>query len=219
MAARRAVRAFAAALAALCLAAAAPNAANITNGGVAAAAAAPPPPSKKPRPLEALFGGPFELTDHNGRVVTDGTFRGRFTLLYFGYTFCPDLCPTNLLTMAEAVEALGPEQAERVQPLFVTVDPERDDLPALRDYMAHFGPRFLGLRGTPAQTRAVLKAWRIHRRKVPAGAGADADDYLVDHATLTFLMGPDGRFRTLFPHDTRAEKMTVTIRRYLAVKR
>ncbi|MDE0410426.1 MAG: SCO family protein [Alphaproteobacteria bacterium] len=202
MAARRAVRAAAIALAALAL-----------------TAAAPPPPPKKPPPLEALFGGPFALTDHNGRTVTDGTFRGRFTLLYFGYTFCPDLCPTNLLTMAEAVEALGPEQAERVQPLFVTVDPERDDPAALRDYMAHFGPRFLGLRGTPAQTRAVLKAWRIHRRKVPSGAGADADDYLVDHATLTFLMGPDGRFRTLFPHDTRAEKMTATLRRYLAAER
>ena len=157
------------------------------------------------------------MTDHNGRVVTDGTFRGRFTLLYFGYTFCPDLCPTNLLTMAEALEALGPE-GERVQPLFVTVDPERDDLPALRDYMAHFGPRFLGLRGTPAETRAVLKAWRIHRRKV-LSEGGDADDYLVDHATLTFLMGPDGRFRTLFPHDTRAEKMTETLRRYLAAER
>ena len=198
MAARRAVRAALAAVAALCL-----------------AAAAPPPPSSPP-PLEALFGGPFSLTDHNGRAVTDETFRGRFTLLYFGYTFCPDLCPTNLLTMAEALEALGPEQAERVQPLFVTVDPERDGLPALKDYMAHFGPRFLALRGTPAQTRAVLKAWRIHRRKVPAEAGADAGDYLVDHATLTFLMGPDGRFRTLFPHDTRTEKMTATLRRYLA---
>ena len=198
MAARRAVQAVAAALAAFAL-----------------AAAAPPPPQKPP-PLEALFGGPFELTDHDGRTVTDGTFRGRFTLLYFGYTFCPDLCPTNLLTMAEAVEALGPEQAGRVQPLFVTVDPERDGPAALREYMAHFGPRFLGLRGTPAQTRAVLKAWRIHRRKVPTEAGADADDYLVDHATLTFLMGPDGKFRTLFPHDTRAEKMTATLRRYLA---
>ena len=216
MAARRAVRAAAVALAALCLAAAAPNVANATNGGAGAAA---PPPPRKPPPLEALFGGPFTLTDHNGRTVTDGTFRGRFTLLYFGYTFCPDLCPTNLLTMAEAVEALGPEQAGRVQPLFVTVDPERDDPAALRDYMAHFGPRFLGLRGTPAQTRAVLRAWRIHRRKVPAGAGADADDYLVDHATLTFLMGPDGKFRTLFPHDTRAEKMTATLRRYLAAER
>ncbi len=203
-AARRAVRAAAAALAALCL-----------------AAAAPPPPSSPPSsppPLEALFGGPFELTDHNGRTVTDGTFRGRFALLYFGYTFCPDLCPTNLLTMAEAVEALGPE-GERVQPLFVTVDPERDDPAALGDYMAHFGPRFLGLRGTPAQTRAVLKTWRIHRRKVPAEAGANADDYLVDHATLTFLMGPDGKFRTLFPHDTPAEKMTATLRRYLAAER
>ncbi len=198
MAARRAVRAVAAALAALCL-----------------AAAAPPPPS--PLPLDKLFGGPFALTDHNGRAVTDETFRGRFTLLYFGYTFCPDLCPTNLLTMAEALEALGPEQSGRVQPLFVTVDPERDGLPALKDYMAHFGPRFLALRGTPAQTRAVLKAWRIHRRKVPAEAGAD--DYLVDHATLTFLMGPDGKFRTLFPHDTRTEKMTATLRRYLAAER
>lgn len=205
MAARRAVRAVAAALAASCLAAAAPP--------------PPQPPPSSPPPLEALFGGPFSLTDHNGRPVTDETFRGRFALLYFGYTFCPDLCPTNLLTMAEALEALGPEQSERVQPLFVTVDPERDGLPALRDYMAHFGPRFLALRGTPAQTRAVLKAWRIHRRKVPAAAGADADDYLVDHATLTFLMGPDGKFRTLFPHDTRTKKMTATLRRYLAAER
>ncbi len=204
-AARRAV---AAALAALCLAAAAPSAANATNGG--AGAAAPPP-------LEALFGGPFALTGHDGRAVTDQTFRGRFGLLYFGYTFCPDLCPTNLLTVAAALDELGPD-AERVQPLFVTVDPERDDLPALKDYMAHFGPRFLALRGTPAQTRAVLKAWRIHRRKVPSEAGADADDYLVDHATLTFLMGPDGKFRTLFPHDTPAAKMAATLRRYLAAE-
>ena len=173
------------------------------------AAAAPPPP------LEALFGGPFALTGHDGRAVTDRTFRGHFALLYFGYTFCPDLCPTNLLTVAAALDELGPE-AERVQPLFVTVDPERDDLPALRDYMAHFGPRFLALRGTPAQTRAVLKAWRIHRRKVPSEAGAD--DYLVDHATLTFLMGPDGKFRTLFPHDTPAAKMAATLRRYLAAE-
>ena len=196
--ARRAARALAAALAALCLAAAAP-------------------PSKKPPPLEALFGGPFALTDHHGRAVTDETFRGRFALLYFGYTFCPDLCPTNLLTMAEALEALGPEGA-RVQPLFVTVDPERDDPAALRDYMAHFGPRFLALRGTPAQTRAVLKAWRVHRRKV-APEGGGADDYLVDHATLTFLMGPDGRFRTLFPHDTQAKTMAETLRRYLTAER
>ena len=199
MAARRAVRAVAAALAAFCL-----------------AAAAPPPPSSPP-PLEALFGGPFALTDHNGRAVTDETFRGRFALLYFGYTFCPDLCPTNLLTMAEALEALGPEQSERVQPLFVTVDPERDGPAALKDYMAHFGPRFLALRGTPAQTRAVLKAWRVHRRKVQP-EGGDADDYLVDHATLTFLMGPDGRFRTLFPHDTPADRMAATLRRYLAAE-
>ena len=120
--------------------------------------------------------------------------------------------------MAEALEALGPEQAGRVQPLFVTVDPERDGLPALKDYMAHFGPRFLALRGTPAQTRAALKAWRVHRRKVPAEAGAAADGYLVDHATLTFLTGPDGRFRTLFPHDTPAEKMAATLRRYLAAE-
>ncbi len=195
--ARRAARALAAVLAAFCL-----------------AAAAPP---KKPPPLEALFGGPFALTDHHGRAVTDETFRGRFALLYFGYTFCPDLCPTNLLTMAEALEALGPA-GERVQPLFVTVDPARDDPAALRDYMAHFGPRFLGLRGTPAQTRAVLKAWRVHRRKVPAGTGGDAGDYLVDHATLTFLMGPDGRFRTLFPHDTQAGAMAAALRRYLAAE-
>ena len=179
-------------------------------------AAAAPPAKGAPPPLEALFGGPFALTDHNGRQITEATFRGRFTLIYFGYTFCPDLCPTNLLTMADALAALGAE-GDRVQPLFVTVDPERDGLPALRDYMAHFGERFLALRGGPDETRAALEAWRVHRRKVTAQGGA-ADDYLVDHATLTFLMGPDGRFRTLFPHDTPAERMARTIRRYLAAE-
>ncbi len=196
---RGAVRAVCAALAAFCLAGAAP-------------------PATPPPPLEGLFGGPFALTDHNGRAVTEATFQGRFMLVYFGYTFCPDLCPTNLLTMAAALEALGPEAAKRVQPLFVTVDPERDDLPALKDYMGHFGPRFLALRGTASETRAVLKAWRVHRRKVLPRGETDAGDYLVDHATLTFLMGPDGRFRTLFPHDTPADRMTATVGRYLAAE-
>jgi len=194
-----AARAVLAALAALCLAGAAP-------------------PGKPPPLLEEVFGGPFALTDHNGRAVTETTFRGRFMLVYFGYTFCPDLCPTNLLTMAAALEALAPEDAGRVQPLFVTVDPERDSLPALKEYMAHFGPRFLALRGAARETRAVLKAWRVHRRKVLPRGEAAGGDYLVDHATLTFLMGPDGRFRTLFPHDTPADRMTATVARYLAAE-
>lgn len=159
------------------------------------------------------FGGPFSLIDHEGVPRGDEDFRGRFLLVYFGYTACPDLCPLGLATLSTAMDLLD-AAGERVQPLFITVDPARDTSPVLNDYIAHFHPGLVGLTGSEAQVRAAAKAYKVHRRKV-VPAGEAAADYLVDHSTLTYLMAPDGRFVTLFPHGTRPEPMAAAIRNYL----
>ncbi len=167
-----------------------------------------------PPPLATLFGGPFELVDQDGAPRTDADYRGRFMLIYFGYTFCPDICPTNLAVMSEALDALGPD-ATRIQPILISVDPARDTPEALKDYVAAFHPSLVGLGGSEAQVQAAAKAYRVHRRKViPPDTNPDA--YLVDHSSLTYLMGPDGRFVTMFPHDTPADRMADVLRGYLA---
>lgn len=163
-----------------------------------------------PSDLPIQFGGPFSLIDHNGEARSDRDFRGRFMLIYFGYTHCPDLCPTGLQTIATALDELG-AAADRIQPLFVTVDPARDTVELLRDYVGYFHPRLIGLTGSEQQIRAVSKAYRIHRLKVVT---EDEDDYLVTHSTITYLMGPDGRFVTLFPHDTDSAFMAQILLKY-----
>ncbi len=181
-------------------------------GGAPAHAAAPPPPL--PASLGPIsFGGPFTLVDHTGAPRTDRDFHGRFMLVFFGYTNCPDICPTGLTTMAAALDALG-ARAAQVQPLFITVDPERDT-EVLADYVAHFHPRLVGLSGSQAQVGAAVRAYRVHRGKVVTSADAGADDYLVTHSSLTFLMDPDGAFLTLFPHGTTAPAMATAIGNYL----
>ena len=167
-----------------------------------------------PLPLTSLFGGPFTLTDHNGKQRTDRDFRGKYMLIYFGYTYCPTICPTNLQHMALALKKLGP-QAKSVQPLFITIDPRRDTPKLLKEYMSHFGPDFVALTETDEQLRAATKSFRVHRRKVITDKTAPAD-YLVDHSSITFLMGPDGKFRTLFPHDTTGDVMAQSMAKYLA---
>jgi cytochrome oxidase Cu insertion factor (SCO1/SenC/PrrC family) len=174
-------------------------------------AAAPPP-----LPLASLFGGPFTLTDHNGQQRTDKDYRGKFMLIYFGYTYCPTICPTNLQHMALALKKLGPK-AKSVQPLFITIDPRRDTPKLLKEYMTHFGENFVALTGTDDQLRAATKSFRVHRRKVIADKTAP-EDYLVDHSSITFLMGPDGKFRTLFPHDTTGDVMAKRMAKYLTQK-
>ena len=166
-------------------------------------------------PLPIKFGGPFTLTDHTGAKRTDADFRGRFLLIYFGYTYCPDICPTNLQTMSQALDELG-DKAEGVQPIFVSVDPARDTVEVLADYVDHFYPTMVGLTGTESEIRAVAKAYRVHRSKVIVDSEAPADEYLVNHSSITFLMGPDGGFLSLFPHDTKAEVMTKALEGYLA---
>lgn len=169
----------------------------------------------KPLPFEALFGGPFALMDHTGRARTEADFRGRFMLVSFGYTHCPDICPTTLQLVSDAMELLG-EEGARVQPLFVTVDPARDDAAALAAYVAHFHPRLLGLTGTEAQVRAAARVYKLHRRKVVLPDAAGPDDYLVDHGSNLYLMGPDGGFLSLFHfRETSPEAMAATIGKYL----
>jgi protein SCO1 len=165
------------------------------------------------RPWPVSFGGPFTLTDHAGRRVTDRDFRGSWLLVQFGYTGCPDLCPLSLGTLAQALDLLGPAAA-RVQPLFITVDPARDTPEALAGFVPAFHPRLVGLTGSEPEIRAVAKAYRVHRRKVLTDP-ARPDEYLIDHGSLTYLMGPDGRFMTLFPYGTPTERMADVIGSYV----
>ncbi len=163
-------------------------------------------------PLADRFGGAFTLTAHNGKRVSDTEFRGRFLLVYFGYTRCPDVCPDDLLTMSAAIHGLG-AVAERLQPLFISVDPARDTPDKLADYVESFHPRLIGLTGTEAEIAAVSRAYKVHRVKyTPAN---DPANYGVDHSSLTYLMGPDGKFRTLIPHNTSAERMRDVVLGYL----
>ena len=167
-------------------------------------------------PLAGRFGGPFSLVAANGIRTSDTDFRGRFMLVYFGYTHCPDICPDDLLIMADMLKLLGP-QAQRVQPLFITVDPDRDTAAIMQDYAASFSAEIIGLSGTEPEISAVARAYRVHRRKLqPAAAGKDQENYIVDHSSLKYLMGPDGAFRTLIPHNTSAERMAEIIKTYLA---
>ncbi len=164
-------------------------------------------------PAGLSFGGPFELTDQNGRLRSDRDFRGKFLLIFFGYTGCPDICPLDLSVISRALDRLG-VQGKRIQPIFITVDPARDTPEVLRDFISGFHPRFVALTGSESRIAAIAKAYRVHRRKVIVEP-AYPQDYLVDHGSLTYLMGPDGSFRTLFPHGTSAERMATVLRSYL----
>jgi len=127
--------------------------------------------------------------------VTDQTFRGKWLLVYFGYTHCPDVCPTTLADIAELVEQLGP-LAERVQPLFITIDPERDTTATVAEFVGAFDPRIIGLTGTPAEIAAAAKQYRVYYKKLPAESASD--NYLMEHSSFIYVMNPDGKYVTLF---------------------
>ncbi len=170
-----------------------------------------------PDPLAHRFGGPFKLTSHTGQPVSDQDFRGRFMLVYFGFTHCPDLCPTGLSVLTEALEAVG-AAGDAIQPLFITVDPARDTPAALAAYQKSFHPRLVMLTGDEPQIAAVARAYKVHRRKYlwPPTAGSTGGDYGVDHGSLMYLMGRDGTFRTLIPHGTPVDKVVAILKRYIA---
>jgi cytochrome oxidase Cu insertion factor (SCO1/SenC/PrrC family) len=160
---------------------------------------------------EALIGGPFELTDQNGTPVTDQTFKGRLMLIYFGFTFCPDACPTALGVMSAAVDKLD-VAADRVVPILITVDPDRDTPEVLKDYVSNFHPHMMGLTGTKEQTAQATKAYRVFYQKA---AGTTPDDYLMDHTLLIYLMDGDGKYITHFGPDATPDQIADEIRKHL----
>ena len=161
---------------------------------------------------KALVGGPFKLIDQSGKDVTDRDFRGRHMLVFFGFTHCPDICPAELQVMSAALDQLG-DEAHKVVPLFITLDPERDTQAAIADYVKHFGSNFVGLTGSPEAVAAAAKAYRVAYAKVEIQGAADG--YTVDHSALVYLMGADGEYVTHFVYGTSADKMAKTLARYL----
>ena len=159
-----------------------------------------------------LIGGAFSLTDHQGKSVTEADFQGHYTLVYFGYTFCPDVCPMELQAITEALEQLGPK-ADRIVPLFITVDPERDTVPVLADYAENFHPRLRALTGTLEEVRVATRAYRVYFKK--ADGQEEDGDYLMDHTSLIYVMGPDGDYVTHFTFGTSPDEMAARLTKFL----
>lgn len=168
-----------------------------------------PPGVESPAPV---LGGPFELVDHTGKRVTEADYRGKAMLMFFGYTYCPDVCPMSLMNVAEALRLLGRE-AGRVAPLFVSVDPERDTPARLAEYVAAFDSRIVGLSGSPEQIARAARAYRVYYAKHErAGTG----NYLVDHSAFLYVMDRTGRFVSYLRHTDTPETMAGAIRSALA---
>ena len=164
----------------------------------------------------ATVGGPFRLADQFGTIRTDADFRGRFMLVSFGFSHCPDVCPTILQSMSAALDELGPA-GERVAPVFITIDPARDTVERLRAYAANFHPRLVALTGSAEEIAAVARAYRVYyARAADHGAGEHGSgDYEMDHSAIVYLMGPDGAYVSHFTHDTPPEEIVEAIRTHL----
>jgi protein SCO1/2 len=152
----------------------------------------------------ALIGGPFSLVGGDGKPVTDRDFRGRYMLIFFGFTHCPDICPAELQVIAQALEQLG-DKAKNVVPIFITLDPGRDTPEAMANYVKSFGPNFVGLTGSPEAIAAAAKAYRVAYSKVENKESPG--DYSVDHSALVYLMDPEGRYVTHFSYGLSADQM------------
>ena len=161
----------------------------------------------------ALIGGPFTLTDQDGRKVTDKDFLGKYMLVFFGYTYCPDLCPTELQVMSAALDSLG-AKADAIQPIFISFDPERDRPEVLKQYVSNFHPRLVGLTGTPEEVAAAAKAYRVYYSKVPNSTAPDT--YLMDHSTITYLMDSQGKFLKHFSYSTDSTALAKALEEAMA---
>ena len=156
------------------------------------------------------IGGPFRLTDQDGHTVSDQDFKGKPLLVFFGFTHCPDICPTTLFDVSEVLRKLGPD-ADRVGAIYVTVDPERDTSATLKDYMASFDPHLRGLTGDADAIQAIAKEYRVYYKKVPLQDG----DYTMDHTAIVYLMGKDGHFIAPFSLKRPPEVAAADLRKYL----
>lgn len=169
-----------------------------------------------PPPLEgATMGGPFTLTDQTGARVSDTDFRGKYRLVYFGYSFCPDVCPTDLQTIGAGfrqLEQSDPDLAAKVQPIFITADPARDTPAVLRQFVPAFHPRLIGLTGSEQEIAQVARAHGIFYTKTP---GASPQDYLVDHSRMAVLYGPEGEPVAIIPHDQGPAGVAEELKRWI----
>jgi protein SCO1/2 len=178
---------------------------------LAACSGAPEEPPLK----GAAIGGPFALTDQDGRAVTERDFAGQYRIMYFGFTHCPDVCPLDLAVIGQALrrfEKSDPERAARVAPIFVSVDPERDTPPVLKEYVAAFHPRLVGLTGTPRQVAETVKRYGAYGEK---GERSEGGGYLVNHSRIAELIGPDGAPIALLPYEKGAEAVAAELDRWV----
>ena len=156
------------------------------------------------------IGGPFKLTDQNGKQITDRDLKGHPSLVFFGFTHCPEVCPTTLFDISEVLNKLGPDAA-KVNAVFITVDPERDTPPVLKDYLASFNPRLIGVGGDAEELAKVAKEYRVYYKKVPTKDG----DYTMDHTAIVYLMDKNGQFVAPFSLKRKPEEAAAELRRYL----
>lgn len=154
----------------------------------------------------ALIGGPFHLTNHLNQSVSDQDFKGKYMLMYFGYTYCPDICPMDLQIMSDALDLLEPEVLEQISPMFISVDPERDTFDVMATYVNYFHKDLIGLTGTVEQIDAVKSEYRVYAAKAD-----DSPDYIVDHTSYTYLMDKEGKYMDHFNHAEDPEKMAAKI--------
>jgi cytochrome oxidase Cu insertion factor (SCO1/SenC/PrrC family) len=161
----------------------------------------------------ALIGGPFTLTNQDGKRVTDQDFRGKYMLVVFGYTTCPDVCPAELQAIANAVDVLG-DKADKVNPIFITVDPERDTVERVAGYVKNFHTRFIGLTGSPDEIRQAARAYRVYYAK--AEDKGSATGYLMDHSAFMYLMSPQGEYVTHFAYGTAPEKIAAAVEKAMS---
>ena len=174
------------------------------------------PPAEEPPLAGAAIGGDFALTASDGRTVNWGDFKGKYRVVYFGYAFCPDVCPTDMQRVAQALKVLkgkDPAKAAKIQPIFITIDPERDTQKVVGEFAAAFSPDIIGLTGTPEQIAAAAKAFKVYYAK---GETTPGGGYLVDHSNITYLFGPDGAPIATLPTDKGADAVAAELAKWVS---
>jgi protein SCO1/2 len=162
------------------------------------------------RPSDTV-GGPFSLIDQSGRRVTEKSWPGKYLLIYFGYTFCPDACPTELLTIGQALDALPEDKADKIQPIFITIDPARDTAAKLGDYVSSFHPNLIGLTGSDAEIAAVAREYQVYYQKT--SSAGNTSDYVMDHSSYVYLVDPAGKTIGIFSSDAQADDLAKSLER------
>jgi protein SCO1 len=192
-----------------------PTLALLIAGAIALAGCGAAPPAEEPPLAGAAIGGDFALTNSAGQTVRWGDFAGKYRIVYFGYAFCPDVCPTDMQRVAQGLKVLkgkDPAKTAKIQPIFITIDPERDTQKVVGEFAAAFSPDIVGLTGTPEQIAATAKAFKVFYAK---GEAVEGGGYLVDHSNITYLFGPDGEPLATLPTDKGADAIAAELDRWV----